>query len=263
MRFCTLSSCSYANSVVVQDHNTCILVDCGLRKRDIKPFLDTVGLTPSDIDAVLVTHCHVDHSYGLNYLLAEKDIPVYSTTGVLRELSIGYAFKKTPNLVALHQERAETINTIKVTPFKLSHDVETIGFLLSDGRETLGYLTDTGFVPERCLAAFQSVNYLYIESNHDVQMYQSSRKPYFVKKRNLGPQGHLSNAQCREALHLMGLKECELVVLAHLSEEDNQPDIALDTARAGLGADTKLVTAPSRLPGEWSNVILQKIKTNT
>ena len=87
MRFCTLSSCSYANSIVVQDRQTCVLVDCGLRKRDIKPFLAGVGLAPGDIDAVLVTHCHIDHVYGLKYLLKERKIPVYSSSPVLKQLS--------------------------------------------------------------------------------------------------------------------------------------------------------------------------------
>lgn len=257
MRLCSLSSCSYANSVVVQDDHTCILVDCGLRKRDIKPFLQQVGLTPGDIDAVLVTHCHVDHTYGLNYLLAEKDVPIYSTSGVLRELTTGYNFKKTPSLRLLQGELTETIHTLRVTPYQLSHDVQTIGFLISDGRETLGYMTDTGYVPEPCLKAFQSVDYLYIEANHDVELYQHSRKPYFVKKRNLGPNGHLSNAQCSEALDLMGLTQCKLVMLAHLSEEDNLPELAFNTARPRLGAATKLITAPARSPGEWSQVILR------
>ncbi|AQS58241.1 MBL fold metallo-hydrolase [Desulforamulus ferrireducens] len=260
MRLCSLSSCSYANSVVIQDDHTCILVDCGLRKRDIKPFLNHLGLTPGDIDAVLVTHCHVDHTYGLNYLLAEKDVPIYSTTAVLRELTACYRFKKDPLLRVLKREQAETINTLQVIPYQLSHDVNTIGFLISDGSETLGYITDTGYVPEPCLTAFQSVDYLYIEANHDLEMYQHSRKPYFVKKRNLGPQGHLSNVQCREALTAMGLSRCKLVILAHLSEEDNLPELALNTVRPSLGTATKLVTAPARSPGKWSQLILGEFR---
>ncbi|GAB6180014.1 MBL fold metallo-hydrolase [Desulfotomaculum defluvii] len=258
MRFCSLSSCSYANSVVIQDNHTCILVDCGLRKRDIKPFLNHVGMTVKDIDAVLVTHCHIDHTYGLNYILAEKEVPIYSTSGVLKELNINYQFKRVPKLLTLQMEQLEFIDTLQVTPFKLSHDVQTVGFLISDGNESLGYLTDTGYVPEQCLEAFQSVNYLYIESNHDVVMYQNSSKPYYVKRRNLGPNGHLSNNQCSQALVDLRLAQCSLVTLAHLSEEDNEPELALRTAKANLMKDIQLVAAPPRKPGEWSNVTLKK-----
>lgn len=255
MKFCSLSSSSYANCVVVQDENTCILIDCGLRKRDIKPFLNSVGLTPGDIDAVLITHSHNDHVYGLKHLLAEKNMPVYSTGGIFKELTSTYTFKKTPNLLALNQKQEERINSMKVTPFRLSHDVETIGFMIGSGSKRLGFLTDTGFVPEDCLEALQSVDYLYIEANHDFEMYKYSAKPYYVKKRNLGSQGHLSNDQCGQALKAMGLKKCELVVLAHLSEDDNEPNKALETVRGYLPRHINLVTAPARTPGGWSDLI--------
>lgn len=253
MKFCSLSSCSYANSVVVQDDHTCIMIDCGLRKRDIKPFLQSVGLSPADLDGVLITHSHMDHVYGLNYLLAEKDLPVYATAEVLRQLTRDYCFKRTPRLVELQHTLVQDINSLQVQPYALSHDVATIGFHIQSGQETLGYLTDTGYVPEDCLQAFQSVDYLYIESNHDVTMYRNSRKPYFVKKRNLGPQGHLSNEQCAQAIQTMGLPNCKRVVLAHLSEEDNLPNLALEAVRTTLPQHIHLTAAPARVPGKWSD----------
>lgn len=260
MKFCSLSSCSHANSVVIQDEDTCILVDCGLRKRDIKPFLESVGLSPGDLDAVLITHCHMDHVYGLKYILAEKELPIYTTTDVLRELIGHYHFKKQPHFVELQQEVEHSINSLRVIPYQLSHDVATTGYLIKSGPESLGYMTDTGYVPESCLQAFQSVDYLYIESNHDVAMYEKSRKPGYVKKRNLGPNGHLSNTQCGQALEAMGLPNCKLVVLAHLSEEDNNPAVALNNARSCLTKNIQLTAAPARIPGCWSDIILQNIR---
>lgn len=257
LKFCSLSSCSYANSVVIQDEQTCILIDCGLRKRDIKPFLGSVGLSPSDLDAVLITHCHMDHVYGLKYILAEKDLPVYTTGDVWRELISHYHFKKQPQFVELQQEVEHSINSLQVIPYQLSHDVATTGYLIKSGPESLGYMTDTGYVPDNCLQAFQLVDYLYIESNHDVAMYEKSRKPMYVKKRNLGPNGHLSNAQCGQALQTMRLPNCKLVVLAHLSEEDNDPAVALSTARSCLAQNIRLAAAPSRVPGRWSDQLLK------
>lgn len=257
MRFCSLSSCSYANCVVVQDQNTCILIDCGLKKRDIKPFLAAVGLSPGDIDAIIVTHRHSDHIYGLNYFLKEKNAPIYSTDRVLKELSRSMDFTAPPQLNILNECSGQNIGTLGVIPFRLSHDVETIGFIIDSEGERLGFMTDTGFVPENCLNAFHDLDYLYIESNHDLDMYKRSTKPGYVIKRNLGLTGHLSNEQCGQALQYMLRQSCKLVVLGHLSEEDNEPRLALDCARRHLPQSTPLVSAPSRRPGQWSDNIIQ------
>ena len=251
MRFCSLSSCSYANSVVIQDEDTCILIDCGLRKRDIKPFLSRIGLLPGDLDAVLVTHCHSDHVYGLRFFLRERNVPVYSTARVLKQLAGSYHFNEYPMYQVMTEHLEEKIGRMVVTPFWLSHDVETIGFTISSGSERLGFITDTGFVPENCFQAFQCLDYLYIESNHDVDMYQHSSKPRHVIRRNLGPTGHLSNEQCGQALQSMGLENCTQVVLGHLSEMDNEPNKALSKARQHLDPGTALASAPSRVPGPW------------
>lgn len=257
MRFCSLSSCSYANCVVLQDQYTCILIDCGLKKRDIKPFLATVGLAPSDIDAIVLTHSHKDHVYGLKYFLKEKNVPVYSTAGVLQELSQGINFTTPPRFNLLQHCYGQKIGTLGVIPFPLSHDVETNGFVIHGDGERMGLLTDTGVVPEICLQAYRDLDYLYIESNHEPDMYKYSSKPGFVIKRNLGAKGHLSNQQCGQALQVMAQKNCKLVVLGHLSEEDNDPQLALDCARRHLPPATALINAPSRLPGKWSDFYLQ------
>lgn len=254
MRFCSLSSCSYANSVVVQDQNTCVLIDCGLRKRDILPFLQKVGLSPGDLDAVLVTHCHNDHIYGLKHLLKLRDLPVYSTAGVLRQLSRSYSFDRYPRFGVLEYGVEAAVGTLALTPLELSHDVETVGFAIEGDGERMGLLTDTGYVPEGCFDLLQQVDYLYIESNHDVEMYRRSAKPGYVIRRNLGPHGHLSNEQCGQALRAMDLAGCKLVLLGHLSEDDNEPHLALNCARKNLDPDIPLASAPSRVPGLWSDV---------
>ncbi|MDD4238380.1 MAG: MBL fold metallo-hydrolase [Desulfotomaculaceae bacterium] len=261
MRFCSLSSCSYANCVVVQDQNTCILIDCGLRKRDIRPFLELAGLSPGDVDAIIVTHRHIDHVYGLNFFLKEKNLPIYSTTRVLQELK-GMTFTTPPHLNILSECTGQRIGTLGVLPFRLSHDVETIGFIIHGDGERLGFMTDTGFVPESCLKAFHDLDYLYIESNHDPDMYKRSDKPGYVIRRNLGLTGHLSNEQCGQALQSLGHQNCKLVVLGHLSEEDNEPRLALDCARRHLAWGTPLASAPSRKPGLWSDNLIQLTKKN-
>lgn len=257
MRFCSLSSSSYANSVVIQDNNTCVLVDCGLRKRDIKPFLYSVGLSPGDLDAVLVTHSHVDHVYGLKFLLKENNVPVYSSPGVLREINAAYSFSVQPDFKELQLFQEKSIGSMSLIPFKLSHDVETIGFFIKSGAEYMGIMTDTGFVPDNCLKAFRNLDYLYIESNHDLEFYRHSAKPRHVIRRNLGPQGHLSNIQCGEALSSMGLNKCKLVTLAHLSEDDNNPRRALESAANHLAPGTAVNCAPARVPGRWSDLLLK------
>ncbi|HBC93726.1 MAG TPA: hypothetical protein DCZ10_12740 [Pelotomaculum sp.] len=260
MRFCSLSSCSYANCVVVQDQHTCILIDCGLRKKDIRPYLAAAGLAPGDVDAIVVTHRHIDHVYGLNYFLKEKNVLIYSTTRVLHELNQSMNFTAPPRLNLLSGCSRQRIGTLGVTPFRLSHDVETIGLLICGDGERLGFITDTGFVPESCLHAFCDLDYLYIESNHDLDMYKRSAKPGHVIRRNLGLTGHLSNEQCGQALRAMRQRNYKLVVLGHLSEEDNEPRLALDCATKNLPQGTPLASAPSREPGLWSDNLIQLIK---
>lgn len=257
MKFCTLSSCSYANSVIIQDRDTCVLVDCGLRNRDIKPFLDSAGLSPGDIDAVLVTHCHTDHIYGLKYFLKLRNVPVYSAAGVLKQVSERCTFFEAPVFRVIEPHREGKIGSLSLTPFMLSHDVETVGYTFCAGGERMGFVTDTGYFPERCRKAFNCLDYLYIESNHDVEMYKSSSKPWHVIKRNLGPTGHLSNEQCGQALQGLDLDGCRLVVLGHLSEEDNEPSRALQNARRHLVPGISLASAPSRAPGLWSDELVK------
>jgi phosphoribosyl 1,2-cyclic phosphodiesterase len=258
LKFCTLSSCSYANSVVIQSRDTCVLIDCGLRKRDIKPFLDGIGLAPGDIDAVLVTHCHTDHIYGLKHLLKQRNVPVYSTAGVLKQVSERCTFNEHPGFQVLKPYTEFKIGGLSLTPFNLSHDVETVGYTVSGDGERMGFMTDTGFFPEKCRELFNALDYLYIESNHDVEMYKNSAKPWHVKKRNLGPTGHLSNEQCGQVLQSLDLSSCRLVMLGHLSEDDNKPSLALQNARQQLAPDISLVSAPSRVPGPWSDTLIKK-----
>lgn len=257
MKFCSLSSCSYANSVVLQSRNTCILIDCGIRKRDLKPYLDRIGLSPGDLNAVLVTHCHTDHVYGLRHLLKLRNIPVCSTVHVLKQVDSCCTFHEQPDFYALNQNMEKRIGDISVTPYKLSHDVETVGYIISSDGERLGFITDTGFVPENCFKAFRQLDYLYIESNHDPEMYRASSKPWHVIKRNLGPTGHLSNEQCGQALQSLDLGGCKLVMLAHLSEDDNKPQLALHSARQFLAPDLALASAPARTPGLWSDKLMK------
>src|SRR5665647_741059 len=128
LKFCTLSSCSYANSVVIQNRDTCIMIDCGLRKRDLKPFLDGIGLAPGDIDAILVTHCHTDHIYGLKHFLKQRYVPVYSTADVLSQVNERCAFYEYPGFQVLNPYLECKIGSLSLTPFNLSHDVETVGY---------------------------------------------------------------------------------------------------------------------------------------
>lgn len=219
----------------------------------MQPFLHQVGLSFKDIDAVLVTHCHTDHTYGLKFLCQAQSLPLYSTPGVLKQLHRICRFKAPPPLIPLNGDK-EKIGSLQITYFPLSHDVETIGFRIdSNDGERLGMLTDTGYLPEHCLTTLTELDYLYIESNHERSKYQSSRKPYRVIRRNLGPTGHLSNQQCGQALQDLALKDCRLVVLGHLSEEDNEPALALASARHHLADGIPLRSAPARTPGVWSD----------
>jgi len=126
----------------------------------------------------------------------------------------------------------------------------------------MGFLTDTGFIPECSLKELHSLDYLYIESNHDVEMYKRSSKPRHVIRRNLGHTGHLSNDQCGLALGTVGLDQCRMVLLGHISEDDNEPWLALNSAGRHLKPATALASAPARVPGPWSDIWKQLLLNN-
>ncbi|MCL2884347.1 MAG: MBL fold metallo-hydrolase [Oscillospiraceae bacterium] len=232
-RFCPLFSgssgnCTYVGTGAVGGaHVIGVLVDAGVSARRIVQALRDRGIDINDISAILVTHEHSDHIKGLLMLQKYFRLPVYATEGTCRELRrMGIRCETPPPEVA----------GMGVTPFATPHDArESCGFLLRCGERTVAIATDLGHVTDTVRGALRGADLVMLESNHDVDMLTCGAYPYYLKARISSEVGHLSNAVCAGELYRLAMSGTTRFVLGHLSRENNRPQLALETARAGMG----------------------------
>lgn len=215
MYFSIISSGSKGNTSVVIYKNTRILIDMGVSFERLKEGLEEVHLTPSDLSGAIFTHDHSDHISGIRFLSPSI---MYGLLGTLPSLA---------NVVNLNEPFV--IGDFEIVPFRTSHDAKNpCGFLLKAGNESLVYMTDTGCFLEENLPLIKNPTYLIIESNHDIKMLLNTKRTYELKNRILSDVGHLCNEDSAiVACEIIG-KDTKEIVLAHLSEEANTPELALE-----------------------------------
>ncbi len=215
MHFSIIASGSKGNTSVVIYKKTAILIDMGVSFQCLEDGLKEVGLEISDLSAVIFTHNHSDHINGIKFLSPKI---MYALKGTLPS--------SLSNVVELNEEFQ--IGEFKITPFKISHDaVNPCGFLLKAGEESLVYMTDTGCFLEENLPLLKNPTYLVIEANHDIKMLLATKRTYELKNRILSDLGHLCNEDSAIAASQIIGKDTKEIVLAHLSEEANTPEMAL------------------------------------
>ncbi len=252
MEFCTIASGSSGNCTLVSEGNTHILIDAGISMRRTVSAIRSFGVEPDMLSGIFVTHEHSDHISGLEVLSRRYDIPVFAskmTADALlsRGLCAGSRLRPFPAGIAFD------LGDILIHSFRTPHDTpESVGYKLSAGGASLAFATDLGFIPDSVLEAVSGADAVILEANHDVDMLMSGNYPYYLKKRILGNGGHLSNetaAKCAVHLVKAGVSR---IVLAHLSLENNRPDLALGAVSAALreaGAECLLSAAPRETPG--------------
>ncbi|MBW2466665.1 MAG: MBL fold metallo-hydrolase [Deltaproteobacteria bacterium] len=231
MKFCVLASGSKGNSTYLDSGEVRILIDAGLSGIELQRRLSTIGVQLADIDAILVTHEHNDHISGVGVLSRRAKIPVYANPETFSASS-----GKVGKLSSYNEfETGGTfeIRNLQIHPFAISHDAQNpVGFRIFDGRATLGYCTDTGKISRLIRHRLGSCQALVLESNHDVEMLQNGSYPPYLKQRIRSSQGHLDNHEASLLLQDLLHEKLEHVVLAHLSEENNDPEIAYRAAMA-------------------------------
>lgn len=243
----TLASGSSGNALAVSQEQSHLLVDAGISCRRITQGLHALGLTPEALDAILITHTHTDHIAGLQTLLKHTRCPIYATERACRELAWRLPASE-DRLAPLPLCRPLEIGAFTVTAFPISHDAPgPCGFRLDSTGGSVGILTDTGYVPDEAAELLPGVDLAVLEANHDVETLRSGAYPYYLKQRILGPQGHLCNEDAaRFAVQLAESGTGELV-LAHLSQDNNTPAMALravETALSAAGLAPALSVAP-------------------
>ncbi len=226
MQVTVLSSGSKGNSTLIQTNNTKILIDLGVTKSYAEEKLNELKVDINDIDAILITHTHVDHVQGLKVFLKKYNPKVYVTEELLMLL-------KDSNLEAnyiLYNDRNAVINDINIELIKTSHDaVGSIGFIISSSDKSCVYITDTGYINNRYFEKLNNHDIYIMESNHDVQMLMEGDYPLNLKKRILGNKGHLSNDDAAFYLSEFIGNKTKNIILAHLSDDNNTYEKAYDT----------------------------------
>ncbi|MBR0139577.1 MAG: MBL fold metallo-hydrolase [Firmicutes bacterium] len=235
MAICSLSSGSSGNTYLVLSERTAVLVDAGVSARQIGLRLSGLGLSTEALDAVLITHEHQDHISGLPVLMKKLDVPFYASRGTAE--AIRGTMPKEPETVAPGE--VLQIGDLQVNAFSTSHDAaEPLGFSFRSGGKQISIVTDTGCVTEEIFRNMRGSDILVLESNHDVNILRIGRYPWFLKQRIASDRGHLSNEAAAEALarlieeeRLAGTEKDRTVLLAHLSRENNFPEMALATVQ--------------------------------
>ncbi|MDK1032405.1 MAG: MBL fold metallo-hydrolase [Planctomycetia bacterium] len=244
-----LGSGSLGNAVLVQSTRTRVLIDMGFSGAELSRRLATVGLETSDIDAIFVTHTHSDHVGTSAVSLSRREgIAMFSHSDnfkAMRQRLRGFdSLKKQGLATAMPRSRSLKLGDMAVECFLLPHDADgvNLGYRFTvpgrDGTVRITVATDLGHFPARAARWFASSKVIVLESNHDPEMLASSARPQDLKDRISGPDGHLSNEDCTEAiLRILGsAKDATVhhVVLAHLSRECNTSILAINCARQAL-----------------------------
>ena len=236
-----LASGSNGNCTLISSSGTRLLVDAGLSCREILRRMMLSGENRRAFDAILITHEHGDHVAGLHVLARRLKIPVYMT-GPTHEAYRRVARDSAGNRVVLERieffsaGRSFQIGDIVITPFTIPHDaIDPVGFTFRSEGIKVGVCTDLGYLPASVRDQVRGCQVLMIESNHDIELLRGGPYPWSVKQRVMSRVGHLSNDALADFLANDYDGVAEFLILAHLSEKNNHPEIARMTAERALG----------------------------
>lgn len=233
MRIIVLASGSSANATYLEIGEAKILIDCGLSYRQLVYRLKEKGKTLEGLTAVFVTHEHADHVMGLSMLAKKHKMRIVLSQGTLKGLNKRFTGDIDKELFQIvnHLETLD-FNSFKVLPFNTYHDaLEPFGYRFIEAEKSLVYITDTGYFPIKQYDYLRAASAYIIESNHEVEMLLESSRPWQLKRRILDDQGHLSNEDSANLLLNLVDDNTEYIILAHLSQECNLEELALDTHR--------------------------------
>ena len=234
MRMCSIASGSSGNCIYAGSDTTHILVDVGISGKKTEEGLKKLGVKPQELDGIFITHEHADHINGLGVMARKYGVPVYATKGTLNAIrgisSLGQIDEGLFREVQADQKI--TVKDMTINPMRISHDAaEPVAYRISHGKKKVGIVTDLGTYNDYTVESLRGMNALLLEANHDVNMLQVGRYPYYLKQRILGDRGHLSNERAGQLLSELLHEGLEAVVLGHLSQENNLPELAYEAVR--------------------------------
>ncbi|MBL0385101.1 MBL fold metallo-hydrolase [Tumebacillus sp. ITR2] len=235
MRFSVLASGSTGNAIYVETDETAVLIDAGVSGKQITNSLTEIGADVNKIEALLVTHEHSDHVRGVGVMSRKQNLNVHATAGTWEGMEKYVGDIEVAKQHVFSVGDSLQFGDLRIEPFPISHDArEPVGFCFYQGETKLALATDLGYVSTRVRDAIVGADAFIFESNHDVEMLRVGPHPWTVKKRILGDKGHLSNETAGDALTDVLSGNSGDVYLAHLSPDNNMPEIAEITVRGIL-----------------------------
>lgn len=255
MRFCPLFSGSSGNAALVEAGRTRILVDAGLPGRTIEGALEQVGVSPRSLSAIVVSHEHTDHIKGVGVLSRKYQLPIYANAACWQAMRPLLGKLDPQNMRVFVTNQDFYLGDLALRPFATYHDsADPVGFRFSFRGQSVCTLTDVGHVDERLLREVQGARVVLLESNHDIAMLQCGPYPQRLKQRILSRHGHLSNDAAAEAAVRLVQTGTQVLLLGHLSAQNNHPDLAYITvsqalAEAGCLEEVQLELARRSGPG--------------
>lgn len=248
MRFASLGSGSEGNGLVVESDDTRVLIDCGFGVRDAAVRLARLGLAPDSLTAILVTHEHSDHIGGVPAFAARYGIPVWATFGTLSAVSA--RFEGMEGIYGFDSHDTFSLGALEIRPISVPHDArEPVQYVVGDGASRLGVLTDLGVITAHVEACLSGCDALVLECNHDLPMLETGSYPYPLKQRIAGRLGHLHNEAAAELLTRIDTSRLKHLIAAHLSRENNTPELARAALAGALGCAADWIGIASQREG--------------
>lgn len=231
-----IRSSSSGNASYIGDENEGILIDCGCTAKCITGCLHEVGLRPESIRAILITHEHSDHISGVKVLAKRLDAPIYATEATLDYMRCKSRLPENSKTYPISPAESFFIGSLEVLPFSIPHDAaDPVGYRIFAKGHSASFVTDLGYFPKRLFDMVRGSDFLLIESNHDLDMLQSTALyPMCLKKRILSRKGHLSNPTCAENVIKLCQSGSRHILLGHLSQNTNTYEIAYRTTLEAL-----------------------------
>jgi phosphoribosyl 1,2-cyclic phosphodiesterase len=250
LRVCLLASGSKGNSLFIEAGETRILIDAGLSAREIAVRLETLGVAASNLSGILISHEHGDHIRGAGTLARKHKIPVLISYPTSKQTHEHF---RSATLVEFEAGCSFEFRNILIDPFPITHDTtDPVGFIIESHEAKIGFATDLGIATRLVKDKLKKCRFLVLESNHDEDMLLNGPYPWHLKQRIKSRHGHLSNVESAELLSEVMHPGLEGVLLAHLSEVNNHPGIAMEVHRENVSNST--VCSPKIIIGSQQNV---------
>lgn len=229
-RFCSLYSGSSGNSLFVESNKTKLLVDCGESAKKIITSLADIDVDIEKIDAILVTHEHIDHVKSLGTLSKKYNIPIYTNIETLNAMPDQANKIKDDNIHIFDFSKDFEIGDFQIHPFSIPHDAANpCAFNIFYNNKKISIATDIGHITPEIIKNLEKSSFMLLESNYDPNILKCSPYPYHLKERISGPLGHLSNNVAGQTVSHLIDSGLNTVMLGHLSRENNFPELAYKT----------------------------------